>query len=54
MTESKKAVNTETKKQIRTKGNGNIFKMKCIFKEHGENVESIVEKAFSSYCNKSI
>jgi len=54
MTEEKQIINTEVTKRVRPKNNINTFKIKCRFNERGDNLESVIEKAFGSYCNKRI
>ena len=39
---------TEDKKQ----NDKNVFKIKCIFNERGENINKTIEKAFENYCRK--
>ena len=51
MMETKKTIKPETKNQIHSK---NIFKIKCMFNEQGDNLENIVERAFGNYCSKRI
>ena len=47
---TKRTVNLETKNQIHSKNNKNIFKIKCMFNEQGDNLENIIERAFGNHC----
>ena len=52
MTEDKRTIDKETKKQIHPRNNRNVFKMKCIFDERGESLENVIERAFGNYCSR--
>ena len=54
MTEDKQIIKEEIKRKVRPTNNRNVFRMKCIFDERGDNLENIIERAFGNYCSRKI